>query len=41
MTQLPLYSLTVCHVHQELVDLVDVNAVFISRNDPRVSMFGK
>jgi len=27
MTQLRLNSLTVRHVHQELVDLVDVNAV--------------
>jgi len=43
MTQLRLNSLTVCHVHQELLDLADVmNALieqFVSRNDTRVSMF--
>jgi len=42
MTQLRLNS--ICHVHQERLDLVDVNALteqFISRNDACVSMFGK
>ena len=44
MIQLRLNSRTVCHVRQELVDLVDVNALieeFVSRNDTRVSVFGK
>ena len=42
MTQLRLNSLTVCHVHHELLDLVDVNALIeeVLRNDTRVSMFG-
>jgi len=32
-----------CHVHQKLLDLVDVNATiehFVSSNDTRMSMFG-
>jgi len=44
MTQLRLNFLTVCTVHQELLDLIDVNALieqFVSRNDTRVSIFGK
>jgi len=44
MIQLRLNSLGVCHVCQELLDLVDVNALieqFVSRNDTRVFMFGK
>ena len=44
MTQKRLNSLAVCHVHQEILDLVDVDALideFISRNETRASMFGK
>jgi len=44
MTQLHLKSLAVCYVHQEPLDLVDVNAMikqFVSRNDTRMAMFGK
>ena len=40
-TQQRLNSLAVCHVRQELVDLVDANALteeFVSRNDKRVSV---
>ena len=43
MTQLRLNSLAVCHVHQELLDLVDADALineFVSKNETRVSMFG-
>ena len=43
MTQLRLNSLAVRHVHQELLDLVDVDALineFVSKNETRVSMFG-
>lgn len=43
MTQVRLNSLAVCHVHQKLLDLVDVDALineFISKNERRVSMFG-
>jgi len=44
MTKLRLNSLAVCYVHQELLDLVDVNVLieeFVARNDTRVFMFGK
>ena len=44
MTQLRLNSLAVCRVLRELLDLVDVNVLIeqlVSRNDTRVSMFGK
>ena len=44
MTQLRLNSLAVCHVHQEILDVVDVDALledFVSRNETRASMFGK
>ena len=43
MTQLRLNSLAVRHVHQELLDLVDVDALineFVSKNETRVSTFG-
>ena len=43
MTQLRLNSLAVRHVHQELLDLVDVDALineFFAKNETRVSMFG-
>lgn len=43
MTQLRLNSLAVRHVHQELLDLVDVDALineFVAKNETRVSMFG-
>ena len=43
MTQLRLISLAVRHVHQELLDLVDVDALmneFVAKNETRVSMFG-
>ena len=39
MTQLRLNSLAVRHVHQELLDLVDVD-VLINEFETRVSMFG-
>lgn len=44
MTQQRLNSLAVCHVHQEVLDLVNVDGLieeFISRNDTRACMFGK
>lgn len=44
MTQRRLNSLAVCHVHQQVLDLVDVDALieeFVSRNETRASMFGK
>lgn len=44
MTQQRLNSLAVCHVHQELLDSIDVDALmqeFVSRNDTRACMFGK
>lgn len=44
MTQQRLNSLAVCHVHQELLDSIDVAALmqeFVSRNDARACMFGK
>ncbi len=44
MTQQRLNSLAVCHVHQEILDVVDVDALledFVSRNETRASMFGK
>jgi hypothetical protein len=44
MIQQRLNSLAVCHVHQEVLDLVDVGALieeFISRNDTRAFIFGK
>ena len=44
MTQKRLNSLAVCHIHQEILDLVDVDALideFISRNETRASMFGE
>ena len=43
MTQLRLNSVAVCHVHQEVFDVIDVRALmeeFISRNETRASMFG-
>jgi hypothetical protein len=42
MAQQRLNSVAVCHVHQEFLDLVDVNRLtdeFISRNDVRGSVF--
>ena len=39
MTQLRLNSLAVCHVRQELLDLVNVNALI--EDDTRVSISGK
>jgi hypothetical protein len=46
MTHLRLNYLAVCHVHQEVLDLVDVNLYalieeFVSRNKTCASMFGK
>ena len=44
MTQVRLNSLAVCHVHQEVLDVIDVDALineFVSRNETRASMFGK
>jgi hypothetical protein len=44
MIQQRLNSLAVCHMHQEVLDLVDVGALieeFISRNDTRAFIFGK
>ena len=43
MTQLHLNSVAVCHVHQEVLDLIDMRALmeeFISRNETHASMFG-
>ena len=44
MTQLRPNYLAVCHIHHEVLDLTDVDALieeFISRNEARAVMFGK
>ena len=43
-TWLRLNFLAVCHVHQEVLDVIDVDALmneFVSRNETSASMFGK
>jgi len=44
MNQRRLNAVAVCHVHQEVLDLVNVDtlmAEFVSKNETRASMFGK
>lgn len=43
MSQTRLNAVAVCHVHQDILDAIDIAALvklFVSRNDTRLYMFG-